>query len=83
MLRGMGRVLCGVLDRRVRQRQQPTVLATDLFGGGLERWREHGREDSPSCAGCTLPVQVGVALGTILFCQMQEAVRCAVGTWEA
>ena len=83
MLRGMGRVFCGGRDRRVRQRQQPTVFATDLFGGGLERWREHGREDSQSCASCTLPVQVGVALRAILFCQLQEAVRCAVGPWEA
>ena len=67
MLRGMGRVLCGVLDRRAHQRRQPMVFATDLSGGGLERWREHGREDSQSCDVCTLPVQVGVALGAMLY----------------
>ena len=44
MLRGMGRVLCGVLDGRVCQQQQPMVCATDLSGGGLKRWGEHGRD---------------------------------------
>lgn len=67
MLRGMGRVLCGALDRRVWQRQRPIACATDLSGGGLKRWRLHGREDSQSCAICALPVQVGVAVGGHVF----------------
>ena len=63
MQRGMGRVLCGVIVRRVHQRRHTVVRATNLLGGGFKRWREHRREDSPPCAACTLPVQVGVAVG--------------------
>ena len=56
MLRGMGRVLCCFPGRRARQLRQPMLCATDSSGSGMSGWREHGREDSPSCTARTLPI---------------------------
>ena len=81
MLRGIGRVLRRALCCDGRKRYKTSVHTTHLLCSGVSGWREHGREDSQSCASCTLPVQVGVAVGGYLFLRLSAGGfgECRVG----
>ena len=78
MLRGIGRVLQRGLRCDGRQGYKTSVRTTHLFCSGVSGWREHGREDSQFRAICTLPAQVGVAVGCDLFCRCQQVVLVTV-----
>ncbi len=78
MLRGMGRFFWRGRRRSGRKPHKISIHTTDLLGGGVSGWREHGREDSPSCAACTLPDRVGVAVGGYVFCGCRRVASMTV-----
>ncbi len=78
MLRGMGRFFWRGRRGGGGKLHKISIHTTDLLGGGVSGWREHGREDSPSCDVCTLPDRVGVAVRGYVFCGCRQVASVTV-----